>query len=55
MFTRYILPGIALITLGFAVVQMTKAQQKPTPFESAGRSGAFSLRQTTGRRWDRRT
>jgi multidrug efflux pump subunit AcrA (membrane-fusion protein) len=31
MFTRYILPGIALIALGFAVVQMTKAQQKPSP------------------------
>src|SRR5476651_2185679 len=31
MFTRYALPGIALLALGFAVVQMTKAQQKPAP------------------------
>jgi HlyD family secretion protein len=33
MFTRYVLPGIALATLAFAVVQMTKAQQKPTPLD----------------------
>jgi len=31
MFTRYILPGFALVALVFALVQMTKAQQKPTP------------------------
>jgi len=31
MFTRYFLPGIALLALGFAVVQMTKAQTKPSP------------------------
>lgn len=31
MFTRYILPGIALVTLAFAAMQMVKAQQKPAP------------------------
>ncbi len=31
MFTRYFLPAVALVTLTFAVVQMTKAQQKPPP------------------------
>ena len=31
MFTRYILPAVAVCTLLFAVFQMTKAQQKPAP------------------------
>ena len=29
MFTRYLLPAVAVCTLLFAVFQMTKAQQKP--------------------------
>ncbi|MGL6094664.1 MAG: HlyD family secretion protein [Fimbriiglobus sp.] len=31
MFTRYLLPFAAVVALGFAVVQMTNAQQKPPP------------------------
>lgn len=31
MFTRYVLPVVALVTLSFAALQMTKAQQKPPP------------------------
>lgn len=31
MFTRYVLPAVAVATLTFAAVQMTKAQQKPPP------------------------
>lgn len=31
MFTRYLLPAVAVCTLLFAVFQMTKAQQKPAP------------------------
>ncbi len=35
MFTRYILPAIAVGTLVFALLQMTKAQQKPAPVSPA--------------------
>ena len=35
MFTRYILPALAIGTLAFAVMQMTKAQQKPAPVSPA--------------------
>jgi len=31
MFTRYILPVVAMLSFTFAVLQMTKAQQKPPP------------------------
>lgn len=31
MFTRYVLPAVAVLTLGFAVTQVIKAQQKPLP------------------------
>lgn len=31
MFTRYVLPVAAVVALGFAVVQMTNAQQQPPP------------------------
>jgi HlyD family secretion protein len=35
MFTRYILPAMAIATLTFAVLQMTKSQQKPAPVTPA--------------------
>jgi len=35
MFTRYILPTVAVGTLVFALLQMTKAQQKPAPVSPA--------------------
>jgi len=35
MFTRYLLPAVALVALAFAVMQMTKAQQKPPPVTPA--------------------
>lgn len=31
MLTRYVLPLIAVVSFSFAIIQMTKAQQKPTP------------------------
>ncbi|MBX9579263.1 MAG: biotin/lipoyl-binding protein [Gemmataceae bacterium] len=31
MLTRYLLPALAVVAFGFAVLQMTKAQQKPPP------------------------
>ena len=31
MFTRYVLPAVAVVALGFAAVQLSKAQQKPPP------------------------
>jgi multidrug efflux pump subunit AcrA (membrane-fusion protein) len=31
MVTRYLLPAVAVVAFGFAVIQMTKAQQKPPP------------------------
>jgi len=31
MFTRYLLPAVALVALSFAAVQLSKAQQKPPP------------------------
>ncbi|MDB5306826.1 MAG: multidrug transporter [Gemmataceae bacterium] len=31
MITRYLLPALAVVSFGFAVLQMTKAQQKPPP------------------------
>ncbi len=33
MLTRYLLPAVALAALGFAVIQMSRAQQKPPPAE----------------------
>jgi multidrug resistance efflux pump len=31
MLTRYVLPALAVVSLAFAVLQMTRAQQKPAP------------------------
>jgi HlyD family secretion protein len=31
MFTRYLLPALAVVAFSFAILQMTKAQQKPPP------------------------
>ena len=31
MFTRYVLPAVAVLTMAFAATQIIKAQQKPPP------------------------